>query len=71
MSISRDFHIGQDLSGLPLVLGLLSDWVNYNHFFLSAGLTLILFRSITRQQEINSFSSIILVLNVHTVLVRL
>jgi len=32
VSISDEFHLGDDLSGLPLVLGLLSDWVIFIHY---------------------------------------
>ena len=32
VSISEEFCIEEDLSGLPLVLGLLSDWVNFYYF---------------------------------------
>lgn len=32
VSISDEFRLGEDLSGLPLVLGLLSDWVSFNHY---------------------------------------
>ena len=30
VSISEEFRLGDDLSGLSLVLGLLSDWVSFN-----------------------------------------
>ena len=29
MTISKEFRLGDDLSGLPLILGLLSDWVRF------------------------------------------
>ena len=29
MAISKEFRLGDDLSGLPLILGLLSDWVRF------------------------------------------
>ena len=29
MAISEEFCLGDDLSGLPLILGLLSDWVRF------------------------------------------
>jgi len=35
VSISDEFRLGEDLSGLPLVLGLLSDWVSFNGYFSS------------------------------------
>ena len=31
VSISDEFRLNEDLSGLPLILGLLSDWVSFNH----------------------------------------
>ena len=31
-----DFCLGEDLSNLPLVLGLLSDWVGLDFLFLKA-----------------------------------
>ena len=30
MSISEEFNLREDFSGLPLVLGLLGDWVSLN-----------------------------------------
>ena len=36
VSISMDFCLGEDLSNLPLVLGLLSDWVGLDFLFLKA-----------------------------------
>ena len=35
VSISDEFRLGDDLSGLPLVLGLLGDWVSINRCFSS------------------------------------
>ena len=29
VAISEEFRLGEDLSGLPLILGLLSDWVRF------------------------------------------
>lgn len=29
VAISKEFRLGDDLSGLPLILGLLSDWVRF------------------------------------------
>ena len=33
LSISNEFHLGEGLSGLPLVLGLLGDWVIFDLCF--------------------------------------
>ena len=33
LSISNEFRLREDLSGLPLVLGLLGDWVSFNRCF--------------------------------------
>ena len=41
VSISEEFHIEEDLSGLPLVLGLLSDWVSFYYFSSFKDLNLI------------------------------
>jgi hypothetical protein len=35
VSISDEFRLREDLAGLPLVLGLLSDWVSFNCYFTS------------------------------------
>lgn len=33
VAISKEFRLGDDMSGLPLILGLLSDWVRFAYLF--------------------------------------
>jgi len=51
VSISDEFAIREDLSGLPLVLGLLRDWVSSSRKSLLDILNLMLFQIVNSKEK--------------------
>lgn len=60
VSISDEFAIQEDLSGLPLVLGLLHDWVSLSHKSLLDILNLMLFQIINSKEKNQLFFNYVL-----------
>jgi len=55
VSISDEFAIREDMSGLPLVLGLLRDWVNLSRTLFSGSLNLMLFQILNSKEKDQQF----------------